>query len=156
MRLGHWRCSLKTFLEDTFFLYLFSFLLSKLAVFSWYEFLVPYTTAASHQSFMNTNKKKSACANRRWVPHWALHPGLVTLMCNQSTGKVCLLQSSSKRSLSKVWSISPMLILLQRSPVHPSQLVLQGAKMCLRMSRAVCLIRLDYLTAKLTGNSPHK
>lgn len=79
---------------------LFFFLLSKLAAFSWYEFLVPSTTAASHQSFMNTNKKKSACASRRWTPHWASQPGLVTLMCNQSTGKVCLLQSSSKRSLS--------------------------------------------------------
>lgn len=27
------------------------------------------------------------------------HPGMVTLMCNQSTGKVCLLQRNFKRSL---------------------------------------------------------
>lgn len=75
-------------------------LFSKLAGFSWPEYLGPYTTAAAHQSFMNPNKKKVLVPAEGKDHTGFSHPGMVTLMCNQSTGKVCLLQRNSKRSLS--------------------------------------------------------
>lgn len=72
---------------------------SKLAGFSWHEYLGPYSTAVAHQSYMKPNKKVHVPAEGKDHTGFS-HPGMVTLMCNQSTGKVCLLQKNFKRSLS--------------------------------------------------------